>query len=129
METFHDRIRETVLASLPAPVAHQTNRQLALTLEAAGHADPETLAVHFEGAEEPDLAGVYYALAADSAASALAFDRAASLYRRSLVLRLWKARRPEPSARSWPTRWPMRGEAPRRPTSISPRLPGPIGGR
>ena len=56
-------------------------------LEEAGQADVETLAAHYEVAKEPDKAGLYFARAADQAAEALAFDRAAELYRRSLRLR------------------------------------------
>jgi serine/threonine protein kinase/tetratricopeptide (TPR) repeat protein len=87
VETFHDRVRETVSAHLAEPTAREHHRNLAAVLESAGHADPETLAVHYEGACEPIKAGNFYALAAAEAAEALAFERAAKLYRRSLELR------------------------------------------
>jgi serine/threonine protein kinase len=87
VETYHDRIRESVLAHLPAATLKGLHQQLAATLEAAGHADPEALAVHFRGADEVTKAGHYYVLAADEAAQALAFDRAANLYRLALDLR------------------------------------------
>ena len=87
VETFHDRVRETVSAHLAEEPAREHHRKLATVLEAADHADPETLAVHFEGARESIKAGHFYAQAASEAAEALAFERAAKLYRRSLELR------------------------------------------
>jgi serine/threonine protein kinase len=86
IETYHDRIREAVLAHL-APSASETHhRRLAMALEESGRADPETLAVHFQGAKAFDRAGENFALAADRAATALAFDRASKLYRLALGL-------------------------------------------
>ncbi|MBV8232746.1 MAG: AAA family ATPase [Planctomycetaceae bacterium] len=87
VETYHDRIRETVVDHLPAERRRGWHRGLAQALEAAGGADPETLAVHFEEAGEAEKAGHYYGQAADEASKALAFDRAAKLYRRALELR------------------------------------------
>src|SRR5207249_605468 len=87
VETYHDRIRETVLAHLPPGRVKEHHHRLAVTLEASADADPQTLAVHFEGAGDCGRAGHYYACAAEQAAEALAFDRAAQLYRRSLDLR------------------------------------------
>jgi tetratricopeptide (TPR) repeat protein len=86
VETYHDRIRETVVNHLGDDRRHELNRRLAFELEAAGGADPETLGVHFEGAGELAKAGHYYALSADEASEALAFDRAVKLYRRALEL-------------------------------------------
>jgi tetratricopeptide (TPR) repeat protein len=86
VETYHDRIRETVLNLLDADRLRELNQRLALELEHAGGADPETLGVHFEGAGDLAKAGHYYALSADEAGEALAFDRAVKLYRRALEL-------------------------------------------
>ncbi len=87
VETYHDRIRETVVNHLPAERRRGWHRGLAHALEAAGGADPETLAVHFEEVGDAEKAGHYYGQAADKASEALAFDRAAKLYRRGLELR------------------------------------------
>jgi serine/threonine protein kinase len=87
LETYHDRIREIVVAGLDAATLRERHRRLAWSLLARGGADPETLAVHFQGAGENEAAAEYAATAADQADRALAFDRAARLYRLALELR------------------------------------------
>lgn len=87
IEIYHDRIREALVGGLPAETRQHHHRRLAVTLQAAGHADPDTLATHFHGAGDQKTAGHYYLAAADAAARALAFDRAAELYRRARDLR------------------------------------------
>ena len=86
VETYHDRIRETVVNMLTDDRRRELHGFLAHEMEAAGGADAETLAVHFEGAGELAAAGRYYSLAADEAIESLAFDRAVKLYRHSLDL-------------------------------------------
>ena len=72
---------------------------------------PRSSADHFRKAGRPELAGEYYATAADRAAEALAFDHAATLYRRALELRPPDGG-PEPALlTAWGTPWPMPAEA------------------
>ncbi len=85
METYHDRIRETVRDSLATEVLHELHYRLAIAWEAI-NADPETLAVHFHVGREDDRAAHYAGIAAARAAEALAFDRAARFYRMALDL-------------------------------------------
>ena len=87
VDLFHDRIRESVIGRLHTAVQRSYHGVLAATLESAGDVDSETVGAHFEGAGNTDRAGVHYATAADVAARALAFERAARLYRKSIDLR------------------------------------------
>jgi eukaryotic-like serine/threonine-protein kinase len=86
VETYHDRIRETIITRLEAGEKRSLHRRLAETLERSGHADPEMLAVHFQACGQTEHAGTYYELAAERASRALAFDRAAGLYEQALSL-------------------------------------------
>jgi hypothetical protein len=85
IEPYHDRIREAVLAHIPADVLREHHLRLARAL-LAGDADPERLALHYQEAGEAEKAAEYAVLAADRAAAATAFDRAARLYRTALEL-------------------------------------------
>ncbi|WP_165230426.1 serine/threonine-protein kinase [Aquisphaera insulae] len=86
VETYHDRIRETVVARIGADATRELHRSLAFVLEASGRTDPEVLGEHFLGAGLPERALGHFARAADQAAAALAFERASALYRRALNL-------------------------------------------
>ncbi|HSR97657.1 MAG TPA: AAA family ATPase, partial [Kofleriaceae bacterium] len=88
VEPYHDRVRETVAARL-APevvVAGHTRLASALASRGLGAERPDLLALHFEGAERPVDAAHWTERAADQAARALAFDRAAELYLRTRAL-------------------------------------------
>ena len=87
IETYHDRIRETVIANLSQPTLRNYHNNLALLLEASGSFDPEMLARHFHEAGEDRRAAHYADVAATQAARALAFDRAAQLYRFAIELK------------------------------------------
>src|SRR5262249_42905137 len=87
IEPYHDRVRAAVLRHLPADARQKLHRRLALALESSPREESEALALHWEGAGGSERAGACAARAAALAAEALAFDRAASLYRRSLELR------------------------------------------
>ncbi len=87
IEAFHDRIRESVVEHLDEVTRRRHHLGLARSLEAIGKADPETIANHYHGAGELALAGGFYEQAAEQAARALAFDRAATLYRETIALR------------------------------------------
>jgi hypothetical protein len=87
VQTYHDRIREGVLAALPHERLAECHRGLAHALAASKGPDPEAVAGHFQGAGEAEQAAEWYVRAAARAAKALAFRRAARLYRLALELR------------------------------------------
>ncbi len=86
IETYHDRIRESILAHLSPSARQSYHASLAVVLEAAGDAAPETLAAHFEAAEQPAKASRYYTQAAQKALQVLAYERAEMLYQRAAAL-------------------------------------------
>ncbi len=81
VETYHDRIRETVSDRLSSVELVQRHRALAVTFEASGRVEADILAHHFHGAGELPRAADHALSAADRASGALAFLRAAELYR------------------------------------------------
>ncbi len=84
VETRHDRIRETIVAQLPADVASDYHGRLARVLQDKPDTDPEAMTVHLLGAGETVRATEYAERAAEQAAEKLAFDRAARLFRLTL---------------------------------------------
>ncbi|EMI52889.1 serine/threonine protein kinase [Rhodopirellula sallentina SM41] len=87
VEAFHDRIRESVALHLSSLERKNCHASLARTLRQVEHADTETIAIHLHKSDQYEEAAKYYASAADESARALAFDRAANLYRLSLTTR------------------------------------------
>lgn len=85
VETYHDRVRDAVLARMSPELLALWHRRLATTLEASGSLDLEALAVHLLGAGESARAGLYALRAAEQAERALAFDKAARLYAVAVV--------------------------------------------
>ena len=90
VECYHDRIRESALALLDADASRRAHQRLGIALESSPRPDAEALAVHFAAAGEAARAAEFASEAAARAAEALAFDRAARLYR--LALELTQAR-------------------------------------
>jgi hypothetical protein len=86
IEMYHDRIRQTVVSRLSEQTRELVHRRLAFALESSAFPDPESLAIHYQGAGSKERAAVYAADAAGKAVEALAFDRAARLYRLALEL-------------------------------------------
>ncbi len=87
VEYYHDRIRETVVAMLPAEAARACHLRWAHALEQ--HDDPrrEALAGHYHKAGMHDRAAHFAIRAAKQASDAFAFDHAVALYRWALELR------------------------------------------
>jgi serine/threonine protein kinase len=87
LEAYHDRIREAVVSQLSATAQSALHERLAEAMDMAGRGDPETLAMHFQRGGNSERAAHYAIEAATQASEALAFDRAARLYRMALELR------------------------------------------
>ncbi len=86
IEIYHDRIRQTVVARLSPQDRETAHQRLAFALESSSIPDPETLAIHYQGGGSKERAAIYAADAAAKATEALAFDRAARLYKLALEL-------------------------------------------
>ncbi|MDP9194969.1 MAG: protein kinase [Acidobacteriota bacterium] len=87
VDTYHDRIREAILAALPTERRRAHHLTIATTLEAEGARDPEVLAVHYREAGDTARAASLALEAGDRAAAALAFENAAHFYEMALELR------------------------------------------
>jgi hypothetical protein len=83
---YHDQIRENVCAGLSEAQCQGHWGRLSESLSRRDDADQELLSRCFEGVGNRQAAAHCAALAADRAATALAFDHSATLYRKSLDL-------------------------------------------
>jgi hypothetical protein len=86
IETYHDRIRETVVARLAQERRREIHAALADALASIPSPPVEALALHAREAGRAEDALRYTVQAAERAAAAVAFDRAASFYRDALDL-------------------------------------------
>ena len=86
VEVYHDRVREGVQASLGPSERARLNASLLHALEQEGQNDVDWLHTLALGAGYYELALRYGVIAAERAKSALAFERAAELYRACLDL-------------------------------------------
>lgn len=93
IEVYHDRIRETVVSRMDSATRTARYERLAVSMERYGSADAETLATFFEGAGQSAKAGDYFEQAALRARDALAFERAAEFFQKSIDLRTLTAER------------------------------------
>ncbi len=97
VEPYHDRVRAAAFARVSRVERVALHRSLARALESAGNPDPEALATHLFAAGHVDDAADHAGRAAEQAMAALAFDRAARLYRFAIELNAEPASR----AREW----------------------------
>lgn len=92
IDTFHDRIRETVVALLDESTRHARHRRLFEALRASRSPDAEAVTVHALGAGERESAGEWAEKAAERAVEALAFERAAGWFGSALE---WQTLEPD----------------------------------
>ena len=86
VEIYHDRIREALVARLPAERVRELHRRIAAAMERRGLDDYEAIFGHYRAAGSRVKAALYADRAATKAAEALAFDQAAIFYRRAIEL-------------------------------------------
>jgi eukaryotic-like serine/threonine-protein kinase len=86
IECYHDRVREMVIGSLSASAAAECHRLLADAFEDGHTGDPEVLLEHYRSAGDLASAQRHALASAEAAAGALAFARAARLYRLAIAL-------------------------------------------
>ena len=87
VETYHDRIRETVVHRLDPTTRRRWHAGLVARAGGRRRRRPRGAGRPLRGGRRAREGRRYYGRAADEAADALAFDRAVKLYRRALELR------------------------------------------
>ena len=85
-ETYHARVRDSVVATLSKEQRRSWHGALASVLEASGTADPEALVEHYLAAGDSQRARLHVMTAAEAAENGLAFMRAARLYRMAIEI-------------------------------------------
>ncbi len=95
IEPYHDRIRETVAASLGEDTMHGVHLALARAIEEGGSERPDLLARYWLSADDHTRAKRYVQEAAVEARAKLAFARAAELFRDAAELETDDAARAE----------------------------------
>jgi serine/threonine protein kinase len=75
IETFHDRVRESIAKYLAPAESRNYHQQIADALEQNAASAPETIAGHLQAVDSP-RASHFYELAGERAIQVLAFDRA-----------------------------------------------------
>jgi serine/threonine protein kinase len=83
LEIYHDRLADAVVPGIDEEDQRRLHAVLAEALEGFEESDDELVADHLIAAGVLDRGITYLVRAADAAAKALAFDRAARLYRRA----------------------------------------------
>lgn len=86
VEIYHDRIRETLAAVIDPEAARGIHERMAALVVRHGDDDPEALFEHYRASGRMVDAAGQAAVAAVRAATVLAFDRAALLFRHALEL-------------------------------------------
>jgi hypothetical protein len=80
IDTFHDRVREALLAGLAPAPRRERHRQLAMAYQQATPDEVAQLAVHWAGAGEAQAAYGYARTAADRAIQGFAYSHAAEFF-------------------------------------------------
>lgn len=80
VDLYHDKLRTVILEQMTEERLCALHKQIALAMELSREPDEALLAIHLREAGEASAAREYAERAADKAARALAFNRAASLY-------------------------------------------------